>query len=339
MKRITLITRFITKDKNAGQKAPLDIERILDGEFDVKKEYTYKINKRYVRRIDTLLQCIFINLRYKKDSIALGQWPLTSGELIKGTFFFKRARYKIVLLHDLECIRYYQENKKECEKEIKELNEFDVVISHNKRMSQWLIEHGLEKTIIELGIFDYLTDFDGNNIEYKSDYSIVFAGNLNKSLFLRNLSDTIHKKINLYGNKPDFVLNENMQYKGSYSPDELCMYIEGSFGLIWDGETADTCGGIYGNYMKYNNPHKFSLYIACGLPVITWNKAAIADFIKKYNIGITIDNLSQIDSVLDNLSLENYKTMCNNVVKVRKKVRTGYFTQKAVNEALSLLKE
>ena len=35
------------------------------------------------------------------------------------------------------------------------------------------------------------------------------------------------------------------------------------------------------DYLRINNPHKTSLYLACGIPIITWNKAAIAQYVRK----------------------------------------------------------
>ena len=58
--------------------------------------------------------------------------------------------------------------------------------------------------------------------------------------------------------------------------------------------------------MRYNNPHKTSLYLSSGIPVITWSQAAIADFIKQHNVGIVIDDLNRIDEVLANVTKDQY---------------------------------
>ena len=59
-------------------------------------------------------------------------------------------------------------------------------------------------------------------------------------------------------------------YQGEFSADELPAHLKGQFGLIWDGSSVNTCEGNFGEYLRYNNPHKISLYLACGLPVIIW---------------------------------------------------------------------
>ena len=60
----------------------------------------------------------------------------------------------------------------------------------------------------------------------------------------------------------------------------------GSFGLVWDGMSSETCKGSFGEYLRINNPHKTSLYLASGIPVIIWSKAALAEFIEKNKCGI-----------------------------------------------------
>ena len=68
---------------------------------------------------------------------------------------------------------------------------------------------------------------------------------------------------------------------------------------------------------------KFSLYIAAGLPVIVWSKAAIAEVVRKNNIGIVVDNLYKLSDVLKKISDEEYLMMCKNVKKIREKVIAG----------------
>lgn len=335
--KISLITKYIPNDKNASQKAPLDVERIIEEEYDVKKERVYKVNIKYIRNIESMIRCIIANMKYRKNCVSIVQWPLMVGKPLKNSNFCNSATYKIALIHDIDSIRFCNEDKKACEIEINELNKFDVVITHNQCMTQWLNKNGFNKNVVELELFDYLSDYSKLQEQNIKDYSIVFAGNLQKSIFLRNISQVVKSKMNLYGNLPDYELDQNIIYKGSFSPDELCEHIEGSFGLIWDGETTQTCGGINGYYMMFNNPHKLSLYMACGLPVITWRRAAISNFIEKNKVGFVVDDLSEIDFILEQLSLDEYNKMCANVNKIREKVCKGYYTKTAIKKALELV--
>ncbi|MEP5831360.1 MAG: beta-1,6-galactofuranosyltransferase, partial [Maribacter dokdonensis] len=80
-----------------------------------------------------------------------------------------------------------------------------------------------------------------------------------------------------------------------------------------------------------------SLYLLCGLPVIVWKKAAIAKFIEKEQIGITLNSLDELDTVLANLDSKDYATMVSNVEKVKVKVSSGYYLSQAINKVVALV--
>ena len=105
--------------------------------------------------------------------------------------------------------------------------------------------------------------------------------------------------------------------------------------MIWDGDSLEECNGAFGEYLKYNNPHKFSLYIAAGIPVITWKKAAIAEFIEKENIGITVNSLEDLEKILINLSNEEYEKKVENVLKIREKIINGKILTNIIKEILN----
>ncbi|MEI3535629.1 MAG: hypothetical protein V8R16_02480, partial [Bacilli bacterium] len=79
---------------------------------------------------------------------------------------------------------------------------------------------------------------------------------------------------------------------------------------------------MFGKYLKYNNPHKLSLYLAAGLPVIVWSKSAIAKFVIDNNVGICVNNLNEIN---DKIKKSNYELIRNNAIKIGEKIRKGYF--------------
>ena len=110
--------------------------------------------------------------------------------------------------------------------------------------------------------------------------------------------------------------------------------MEGNYGLVWDGPSADSCEGNYGNYLKYNDPHKFSLYRAAGLPVIVWKESALASFVEMYNVGMSISSLSELRT-LPKIESNEYKSFCNNVRKLTIKIQQGDFLRTAVDKILS----
>ena len=89
--------------------------------------------------------------------------------------------------------------------------------------------------------------------------------------------------------------------------------------------------------MSYNNPHKVSLYLRCHAPVILSKTAGLARFIEENGIGITVDSLTDIDSVLSSVTPEQYEQMRQNVIKVSDRLAQGYYFEHAFEKSLKML--
>lgn len=120
--------------------------------------------------------------------------------------------------------------------------------------------------------------------------SIAIAGNLSPekcSYIYKFIENNPELKINLYGvgykGRSEY---SNAEYHGSFSPEELPSKLDSAYGLVWDGPEITSCSGDFGKYLRFNNPHKLSLYMAAGIPVVTWKQAAIADFVEKHQVGL-----------------------------------------------------
>ncbi len=127
-------------------------------------------------------------------------------------------------------------------------------------------------------------------------------------------------------------------YKGSFPADELPAHLEGSFGLVWDGESASTCSGIFGRYLRINNPHKTSLYLACGMPVVIWDQAALAPFVVENKVGIAVGSLEETGKRIAALSDAQYSEMRANAAEIARKLRRGWFTRCAMETVEEILK-
>ncbi|MGG2939041.1 galactofuranosyltransferase [Heyndrickxia coagulans] len=322
-----------TEKEHAGSKAKSDISFFLhDMGF---------LSIFFDREISRLEKYMFVNNNIKKKlkhmdkgDLLVVQYPLYTGE-----YFFKcllkQTKEKqistVLVIHDIESIRD-QASLHKINKEMRAINSFDVVVSHNKEMTKWLQLNGITKKIIELGIFDYRNNHKVVTIP-PNEKSVVFAGNLVKSNFIKKI-DRIGVNFLLYGPNPPKINNNIIKYKGVFSPEELPLHLKGNFGLVWDGTSLDVCDGKYGEYLKYNNPHKTSLYLSCGIPVIIWKEAALADFISKNNLGICIQSLHELDHKLNLLDSETYIEIKQNVLEVSKKIRNGFFIKMAIKKAL-----
>lgn len=279
--------------------------------------------------------------RVKKGSLLLVQNPFKRKHL--GRFcllrFFKKIKKLTIisLIHDVEelrlsCYRDFSSTEFEFMK-----SNSDYFIVHNKVMKQYFVDRGFEEDrLTDLGIFDYGMPDEKNVTEVpeteKAD--VVIAGNLDpaKCPYIYKLFHIKNKfTLNLYG--PDYDeknKSEYITYRGSFPAEKVPYILNGRFGLIWDGDNINECTGETGNYLQYNNPHKTSLYLVSGIPVIIWEKAALSSFVKENNLGITINSLEEIREKVYSLSEEDYHKMLENARHMAKKLKDGYHTKKAL---------
>jgi hypothetical protein len=69
------------------------------------------------------------------------------------------------------------------------------------------------------------------------------------------------------------------------------------------------------------------------MPVIVWKQAAVAPFIEKNHLGLTIGSLDEIDGLLANLSDDEIKDMLVHVNNMGVLLRDGYFTNRVLATA------
>lgn len=343
--------------KNAGAKAPKDICAICEcnGWYPVRMIVPSSEQNKLIFSVRSVFSILTQWKKVKNSGakIILYQHPMYWGSI--GTSVVSKIIKKlnqegvstIVLIHDLECLRYQnlshqnkEYNPRVEESEISILNAATAIICHNACMKKVLVKLGIEQEkVISINIFDYLCNLKkGSSIPNINDADIAIAGNLNpqKCGYIYKLAnENPEVKISLYGIGLDETLQTgNMRYRGSYTPEELPQKLDAKYGLVWDGPEITTCCGPFGEYLKYNNPHKLSLFMAAGIPVITWKEAAIADFVKEQNVGILVDSLCNLKNVLDKVTDEEYETMKKNAEKISLKVKEGYYSKTALDKAV-----
>ena len=334
--------------KTAVGKARADIEKIAhDCGYEVLN--IPMIDPKYAYSHYTHLK-VYNNLKHNfpkmgKGDVLLLQLPLRQHTLLLSRFLKKqkRAGVKIyALIHDLDSLRFsmnketsYKERIRRKLEETGALALCDAIIAHNNKMKSALKTMGIEESkIIDLEIFDYLSELPIK--DRALDKTVIIAGNLSeeKSKYIYKLPDNV--SFNLYGIRYTGVQNDTISYKGSFSSEELAEKVEGCFGLVWDGDSLDTCSGHYGQYLKINNPHKTSFYLSCGLPVLIWKEAALADFVAENKCGILIESLNELKDILDKLTEDEYREIWENAVKVSEKLQKGYFFENALKKADSI---
>mgnify|MGYP004607875875 CR=1 FL=1 len=240
----------------------------------------------------------------------------------------KIKKYSItMLIHDSMGLRNLKIENDIMNKELSLFDNMDIVICHNEEMKAAFNRTNDSKYKV-LEVFDYLCSSDVLMRKRSYDYNnqtIVIAGNLTKEKcgYIYNL-DKIHMRFNLYGASYDnSIIRNEIHYCGAYNPDELVTILDGDFGLVWDGNDCESCTGVYGEYLKYNNPHKFSLYLAAGIPVIVWKQSALAKYVSEKKIGICINSLYEISEKVNEISIEQYNLMKKNVNIIQQSIING----------------
>ena len=333
--------------KNAGNKARNDVEEIVKREgyqalvLSVDNWYEMSTLKAQLHKSKAIGQALN---QLKQGDELLIQFPMLHHSFFT-THHVKKAQKKGVkvhfIIHDLEALRYANLDtvplKHKIRVQIQEsglLGAADGIIAHNPIMKSVLVNKGVaEDKIVSLGIFDYLIPNFQEKSGLTKDQPIIVAGNLaqEKAGYLYSLPE--EPAYNLYGvgfDESRALANET--YFGSFLPDELPAALEGGFGLVWDGDSAETCSGVFGEYLRYNNSHKASLYLAAGFPVVVWEESALAHFVIDKQCGLVVSSLSDLKENLDTLSEEQYKEMLENAKQIGSKLRQGQYLRTALSK-------
>ncbi|KRM13271.1 hypothetical protein [Paucilactobacillus suebicus] len=336
-----IIEVSMEKHRNALSKAKSDVLRFAK-ELMYQDVELFQIDNKFKRLLSTnyILRKKFKNVD-KNDYIFI-QYPTYMGRRFERKmieYLHKKGARLITLIHDIDYLRFNDDKFPSLAEVVEQLNSYDVVISSNQSMTDLLEKNGLRKPVVNLGIFDY---FHEQNISKNKKNTAVFnfAGNLTKSKFLYEIKVNENSKINLFGNiDKNKILPNNFKYNGSFDPDVLPrMFIEG-YGLVWDGDSATKMAGPMGLYQLYNNPHKVSLYLSSGLPVILWKDAALAPLIRDNNLGILVDTLDNLDETVSQVSDSDYLKMVQSCLSMSQKLKKGYFTKTAIEKAESIIQE
>lgn len=354
--RLCYISRNYYNLSTAGNKAKTDNEDTLSdmGAINLGLHRTVnnsKILAFFLDLVGVLRACLML----KRGDVLFLQYPVKKYfSLLCNVAKMKGAQTSCVI-HDLGSFR---RKKLTVEKEIARLSHCDYIIASNENMRQWLIQHGMKKTVGSLGLFDYrsasfndhaasvnasvtslesdVASLDGGNLSDALP-KIVYAGALSmrKNSFLVELTKKKLSgwKLLIVGNKEGLQgLQENahIEYRGFMPSEDFISHIDADFGLVWDGDSLDTCSGDYGEYLRWNSPHKVSFYLRAGLPVIIWKEAAVAPIIEQEGVGIAISSLAELDDFCYSLSADGLAQLKANAQKLAKKLNEGYFLRNAL---------
>ncbi|SMP40402.1 hypothetical protein [Fibrobacter sp. UWB10] len=320
----------------ASSKATQDVSDILQRHFKVKDVL---ITRHFLNKILGSIEFLFMFFlalrKIPKGSNVFIQYPLINLGIFKYCYRSLAKYNAITIVHDLQSYRFpHFEHFRQLEINI--LNQHKHVIVHSQNMKKRLVLDGVRTHIVVLELFDYLLDDSNKAIEQRG--TIIFAGALEKSVFLKDLKKIDFGKmlINLYGGTcPKVDLDECVRYRGKFLPSDVSS-IEGEWGLLWDGDSAFDCVGNFGEYLTLIAPHKLSLYLACGFKVIVWEKSAMAEFVAKNHLGVLVKSLAEIPEKLSRISPDENEIILRNVKKISNQIRHGEMFRKALNTCLEV---
>lgn len=327
-----VVEEYVFNGYNASSKAREDVSKIvLETGFKsfARNDKRGNKNTKYNKIITAISIYAKMLFRLRSNDIIFLQ---TSESVLKGILKIKKIKhFKIIyLIHDMFSVRYdeIELHSDEISKDINMLNQCEYIICHNKKMKEKLIKMGCICELYSLSLFDYLLEKDELPADRdNSKVTLSFAGNLSKSQFLDTLDAKSSMSYEIYGKPPKHFAH--MNYMGSVDADQLPYVMKGNYGLIWEGEYQIQ---EKDNYIRFNNPHKASLYIASGMPIIIWKGSALSDYVESEKIGISINNLDELDRAVEAINEERYNEMVKNCLKIRAKVIKGIFLKNVLKE-------
>lgn len=313
------LTEYSRKELHAGYKAVKDASAILSRHGYKPIVFYNKYGDGFIPRLIRFVSWSFLLLKLRKEETVFILWPYYRIHPLSRLLDIlqKKKSNLQILIHDLNSLREYGDSSLE----MKFFMLAQLLIVHTDAMKNHLVSLGIEESKIKvLTSFDYLTD-DIPASPRTNSAIVAFAGNLSKSTFLSRISDeNVPLKMNCYGRQ--IPLNSPIVYKGTFQPENVSV-LKGSWGLVWDGISLDGCVGDFGEYLKYNSPHKLSLYIVAGLPLIVWTKSALARYVVENHLGITVDSIREIPDKLSGVSDEEYQDMLSCVEKESALLKSG----------------
>ena len=342
--QLLYVTRNYYNRRSAGNKAKTDNE-------DTATRLGYRNAGLRRTFIDSKVAAFFLDLAgvlklcftMRRGDVLFLQYPIKKYFAFICNVARLKGTHTIALIHDLGSFR---RRKLTVAQEIARLSHASYVIASNQAMRQWLVSNGLKSKTGALGLFDYLSDArpeHSGKASADGAISIAYAGSLARrknSFFLQLPADAYGLTWHIYGNMgdmPELAQHGHMVFHGFTPSEEFIKHAEGTFGLVWDGDSLDTCRGSFGEYLRYNSPHKVSFYLRAGLPVIVWSGAAVAPIVKNRGIGLCIDSLKQLPETLKALKPGELDTMRNNVATVANQLSQGAFLTEALSQAVKAL--
>lgn len=285
--------------------------------------------------------------RIERGSVVVVQYPFAAfrcqrfGLSVFGWLKEKNCRV-ILFVHDVDVPRFVNDGHVAVGSEfVLTLGRLvDRIVVHGPAMRKWFEARDFDsKKLVELGVFDYLATPALRQASFSRD--VIVAGNLHPKKAgyasrLHEISDVNWVVYSGYWDEKKMG-GSNIRYMGTCPSELFPGKLTSGFGLVWDGDGIDTATGNAGEYMRLVSPHKLSLFLTSGLPVIVWKYAAVADFIRENDCGVLIESLRDLPHVLLEIDADRYAVLSRNAMNIASQMRAGYFTLRAFEQCVQEL--
>ena len=327
---------------SAGNQAKSDMEALMQrmGYRNIGLRQSVSRNK-VIHFLRNFIGITKAKAALRRGDVLFLQYPLKKYFTSVCRAARRRGARTVVLVHDLGSCRRKAISEAE---EVRRLNCADYVIATNAVMAARLRRMGVTAMIGSLDMWDNLAHASRTAKPSLSGPTVVaYAGTLSprKSAFLAQWGRVVKNyRVEVYGRGFDasaVEAPEKFTDNGFVAAQDLIGGMRGDYGLVWDGDSLDTCSGNFGEYLALNTPHKISLYVRAGLPVVIWSGAAMAGFVRERGVGVAIDCLADLNTALPARDSDEYRSMLANVHALAAQVSSGYFFRTACDRALDVL--
>lgn len=331
----------------AWGKAPQDVYHILKSadfqDFDISSGGSRRVLGRVSIWIDLVSKILRqTSLLREGDELVL-QMPVNSCLKVVSMVLLPILRWKgvslTVLVHDLLGARGSWSREVGEEIQYKVFRAASHIIVHTSAMRDYLLRRGIcASKVVVLDVFDYLCEEPLARSASTTDrYVLNIAGTLSRTAigYISEIGKLKGLKWHLYGpNYETGTEGSDIDYHGVLPASELPRQITGGFGLVWYGESLDCLRSEIADYLELIMPHKVSLYLAAGIPIIVHKSFACADLVQRHKVGLVVSSVYEAAGIIMSMSERDYAELLNHVRILQEKVRSGWYTRQAVIKCL-----
>ncbi|MCL2681562.1 MAG: beta-1,6-galactofuranosyltransferase [Streptococcaceae bacterium] len=294
------------------------------------------LSNNYERR-ETIFETLFSGVR--EDDIVVVQYPFYISNMNFNSDFIdrlKERKAKVVgLIHD--TLTYLNEDYDvKTDFWFQQYRKFDLLLVANEKLLHRLKGDEIDVPMISMQIWDYNYSGKVKEKKFLKELYLVSGRQIGERNYEAKTPLHMIGKWWPYGFDPSQP--SSIDVLGEIPSSQLLNFFEGGFGIVNTKNLLELADAeMWKRANTWHNPTKLSLYLASGLPVIVWPQSPHAEMIKKYGLGLVIDDLNDIDEILENMTEEDYNQMIENIKPWQKALQSGFFVKRALNLATQYL--